>query len=67
MKWVYEVNEYQICLIKSVNSRIRNYLARLDGKQVLYIGQWNVCIQIGLFMNEVCYSKAKEIQKDIII
>ena len=36
MRWVYEVNEYQTCLIESVNSRIRNYLARFNRRTKRY-------------------------------
>ena len=35
MRWVYEVNEYQTCLIECVNNRIRHYLARFRRKRAL--------------------------------
>ena len=35
MRWVYEVNEYQTCLIECVNNRIRHYLARFRRKRTL--------------------------------
>ena len=36
MRQVYEVNEYQIYLIESLNSRIRNYLARFNRRTKRY-------------------------------
>ena len=35
MRWVYELNEYQTCLIECVNNRIRHYLARFRRKRTL--------------------------------
>ena len=45
-------NKKETCLIESVNSRVRHYLARLNRKQELDVRQWNVYIPIGQLMSE---------------
>ena len=58
---IHIANKSETCLIESVNSRIRNYLARFNRKQALNVWKLQACLRVWRLMGEVCRRKYKKI------
>ena len=41
------ISKSETCFVESLNSSMRDKLARLKRKRTLYVRQWNACIPIG--------------------